>query len=364
MAVYQDKKSKKWMFRVYVYDALKGKNVQKTRKGFLRKKDAQEAEAIFIAEYENKKYAYKSLKMDHAVKEFLEFTSKRVKITTLDGYKTKVEKYIKPYFNDVKVEKINRNMITEWYNKLEKIKAAPSYKNAILGLIIKLFDFINNNYDIRVRYVYDLPRFKAKKAAAKKDKRTYTPDEFEKFVQGANEIQTVLFNVLFFGGLRFGELRGLKWIDFNPDEKSLNIERQIYSKVPGKGNMELPPKTKNSIRTVFLPDKVSGLLFDWLQNRKAALGFKNDWFIFGDIKPLGETTIKRWKDNLARKNKLHQITIHEFRHSYTTFLYYSGVKPEIAKELLGHNSIATTLDIYTHLDKETIAAEVRKKLNK
>ena len=47
-----------------------------------------------------------------------------------------------------------------------------------------------------------------------------------------------------------------------------------------------------------------------------------------------------------------RITPHVLRHNYASILHDKGVDVVVAKDLLGHANIATTLDIYTHLDNE------------
>lgn len=46
------------------------------------------------------------------------------------------------------------------------------------------------------------------------------------------------------------------------------------------------------------------------------------------------------------------ITQHQLRHSYATILYRAGIDLKTAKNLLGHADVQTTLNIYTHLEKE------------
>ena len=51
MAVYKDKKNGKWYFRVYVTNPITNERIQKTKKGYELKRDAIEAESIFIMEF-------------------------------------------------------------------------------------------------------------------------------------------------------------------------------------------------------------------------------------------------------------------------------------------------------------------------
>jgi integrase len=46
-----------------------------------------------------------------------------------------------------------------------------------------------------------------------------------------------------------------------------------------------------------------------------------------------------------------RVRFHDLRHSHATQLLSAGVHPKIAQERLGHSTITTTMDLYSHLTK-------------
>ena len=54
------------------------------------------------------------------------------------------------------------------------------------------------------------------------------------------------------------------------------------------------------------------------------------------------------------------FTPHDLRHTYATLLYKSGVDVLTASRLLGHESVVTTLEIYTHLEKSMVKKSIDK----
>ena len=46
---------------------------------------------------------------------------------------------------------------------------------------------------------------------------------------------------------------------------------------------------------------------------------------------------------------LPKLTIHGLRHTHATILLEQGVNPKVVSERLGHASVATTMDIYSHV---------------
>ncbi len=57
----------------------------------------------------------------------------------------------------------------------------------------------------------------------------------------------------------------------------------------------------------------------------------------------------RYFKPLLRKAGLPNIRFHDLRHTCATLLFTRGVHPKIVSEMLGHSSIAITLDIYSHV---------------
>jgi integrase len=44
-----------------------------------------------------------------------------------------------------------------------------------------------------------------------------------------------------------------------------------------------------------------------------------------------------------------RVRFHDLRHSHATQLLLSGVHPKVAQERLGHSTVTTTLDLYSHV---------------
>ncbi len=62
---------------------------------------------------------------------------------------------------------------------------------------------------------------------------------------------------------------------------------------------------------------------------------------------------------LLRDARLPSITFHELRHTTASLLFSVGMHPKIVGELLGHTTIATTLDVYSHLMPNMQGAAIR-----
>jgi integrase len=156
-------------------------------------------------------------------------------------------------------------------------------------------------------------------------------------------------------GLRQGELLGLKWEDVDLEAGTLQVRRTLAT---AKGGPQLTaPKTKGSRRTVRLTQSAVDALRSHLERQlgeidKAGSLWRENGLIFasetGDPLDRRYVTTHRFKPLLKRAG-LPQIRFHDLRHTCATLLLGANVNPKIVSEMLGHASIAITLDTYSHV---------------
>ena len=166
-------------------------------------------------------------------------------------------------------------------------------------------------------------------------------------------------------GMRTGEMRGLKFSDIDKKNGVIHVQRTI-AYLPDKGYVENTPKTKTSLRDIPLtPDLIS-----LLENQKNFWGFKVekiDRVIFCDAN--GEVLkINRVQYEIDRiigliheaGHEFPRITSHVFRHTFATRAIESGMQPQVLKTIMGHSSLAMTMDLYSHVMEDTKAKEMQK----
>ena len=54
------------------------------------------------------------------------------------------------------------------------------------------------------------------------------------------------------------------------------------------------------------------------------------------------------------------VTMHVFRHTFATRAIEAGMPPQVLKTILGHSSLAMTMDLYSHVLPDTKASEMQK----
>jgi integrase len=156
-------------------------------------------------------------------------------------------------------------------------------------------------------------------------------------------------------GLRQGELLGLKWDDIDLEAGTLQVRRTLTT---AKGGPRLTaPKTKGSRRTVKLTQNAVQALESHLERQLGEIDcagslWRENGLIFasesGDPLDRRNVTTHQFKPLLQRAG-LPQIRFHDLRHTCATLLLGKNVNPKIVSEMLGHASIAITLDTYSHV---------------
>lgn len=175
-----------------------------------------------------------------------------------------------------------------------------------------------------------------------------------------------------FCGLRRGEIQGLKFSDFNYDEKTVTISRQLVSEYTFEDDMEVKgfkitdyttkerdPKTINAFRKLRVPDVV----IEQVKNRHKLMEYykmKDEEFADNDYisfqpngKPHGINSFNHYIKSVCRKTGLPVITVHSLRHMFATILAEQGVELAKISGLLGHNSIHTTFEFYCDVMEDT-----------
>jgi len=192
-----------------------------------------------------------------------------------------------------------------------------------------------------------------------------------RFLQETDHDYKDLVITLLSTGLRSGEARSMKWDQISFDQATLKVTtnvREYYIK--GKRKIELcNPKTKKSKRTIYFGiEAKQALNRQYKSNTKVDLEnskkYGNLVFPYNGKMMTQSDIYYIFKCIGNEMNKtgysIRQISPHQMRHSFATRAFEAKVNIKVISQMLGHQSIRTTLNIYTHPDKETFAKEMRK----
>ena len=164
-----------------------------------------------------------------------------------------------------------------------------------------------------------------------------------------------LFVLAIHTGLRQGELLGLKWEDVDLESGTLRVRRTLAT--TKSGPMLTAPKTKGSRRSVKLTQGALDALRSHLNRQLEEIDgagslWRENGLVFasetGDPLDRRYLTSRRFK-RLLERARLPEIRSHDLRHTCATLLLSKNVNPKIVSEMLGHATIAITLDTYSHV---------------
>ena len=168
-----------------------------------------------------------------------------------------------------------------------------------------------------------------------------------------------------FYGLRRSEVVGLKWDAVDFEKKTITIKHTIQqTKVDGK--LQIVPcdrtKTKSSCRTLPLVAPYEEILLKMRENQEenrklCGSCYCTDYLDYIYVNEIGEIIkpdylTTHFKAFLEEHNMPH-IRFHDLRHSCATLLFAQGVPMKEIQAWLGHSTIGTTANIYTHLDENS-----------
>ena len=164
-------------------------------------------------------------------------------------------------------------------------------------------------------------------------------------------------------GLRMGELLALKWEDIDFSTAQLHVRRTInrlakYEAHDGENKTEIvfgTPKTKNSRRTIPLTRTMVDELARWKQQQaqdKIRAGDKYTDYGFIVTNEFGhyfeQKTFKDYYDRLLKDADIGHFTFHALRHTFATRALERGMDYKTLSAILGHYSVAFTMDTYVH----------------
>ena len=343
------------------YDPITLKQRRIIRKGYKTKKEAIEAETFLrTVELKNNKYGTKATipLLYNLLKE--EDVINQRKVSYINTQENNYNKHLKGYFSKVdNVAKLTYEDIYQFREHFRR-KVAPNSDNPLsTNTINKIVILLKKIFDVGLRkgYYTTNPVKLLKKLPIEKTKMQFwTVKEFQQFLTLFEPEEyniKLLFTLLFFTGLRLGEALALTWQDIDFSTNTIHITKSVYV---NKGVSYISStKTKAGTRRIIINKKLSQELQYWQQQQKHLLEqFTSDSmslqvFQSSPITITKNSIEKQYKKILERDATLKKIRIHDFRHSHASLLINQGEDYLVVKERLGHASIMTTIDTYSHL---------------
>ena len=242
------------------------------------------------------------------------------------------------------ISEITAKDIIRWQNQLLAMRDkngqpySPTYLKAIHNQLTAIFTHAFKFYGLKTN-----PASKAGSVGKKhaEEMQFWTLDEYSRFAGVAVEdpIAFYAFEVLYWCGIRLGELLALTYEDVNFENKTLRVNKS-YTVVRGEEIIS-DPKTPKSKRTIIMPD----FLIEELQEYTA---FQYSPKPTDRVFKISKNYLRAHLRKNAELAGIKTIRVHDLRHSHVSHLIELGFSPVAIAERVGHESIEITLR-YAHL---------------
>lgn len=268
---------------------------------------------------------------------------RRVRQRTLDGYRGYVKTWIVPHLGRHRLDRLTAAHIRQLYRAMEdagKAEATRRQCHAILRRALVVAE--------REGHITRNP------AELLDPPGTHVEHRTPLTLNEARTVMAVLdgdplasrWLVALLEGLRQGEALGLRWEDVDLPGRRLFVVRAIQ-RVKGKGLVEVPPKSRSSVRAVPLLDPV---VYALTEHRAASGG---TGYVWGGATPIDpRRDWQAWRDLLARAG-VERRPLHAARATTASLLNAAGVPTEIIAEILGHAQVQVTQQSYIRGDDST-----------
>lgn len=323
----------------FYYTDWTGTRKQKKKEGFATQREAKAYERQFLERIAGTP----EMTFDTLADLYLADLKQNAKETTYSNQSAIVDNHIRPFFGALRVNEITAATVRKWQNTFAGSKYAQGFLFRIHRVLSTMFNFAIKYYGL-IRNPATLAGSMGKRKP-KEEMHFLTLEEFsrlrEALLANGELIPATAFSFLFLTGCRKGEMLALTVSDLDLKEGTVAINK-TYTRL-GKKDIITTPKTEKSIRTISMPLSLVQIMQDFIHGL-GGISSKQRLFDCVSADTL-RTILHRYTDMVS----LPKIRIHDLRHSHASLLIEQGISPIAIADRLGHESVQTTLNIYSHL---------------
>ena len=298
--------------------------------------------------------------------------------STLINYRNAINLHILPYFPENQlIRAVRRADLQRCLDECAGMSSTPGI--LVHSIMRNVFKYAMSENIISTDPSLSL-MMPQHKESERKD--AFTPEQEERLLStAAHSEDGLMIYLLYYTGMRRGEMLGLRWEDIDWDNNLIHVQRSVDFSTKKAGKKQEPSgvKTYASDRYVPMPDALANLLRplrslphlyivsiradEPLHSAEFRLRWNRLMFDAGlaHVSSTYREKVKRWEKQgkpITSPNMAHDyevdITPHWFRHNYITACVAAGIRPEVVMRIVGHSSYQTTIEIYTHIQKEQL----------
>lgn len=259
MSAYKDKTQGNW-YVSFQYIDWTGKKTQKLKRGFKTKKEALNYEKEFI----RKTAADMKMEMASFIEVYFEDKRKELKENSIRNKQHMLEKHLVPYFGTRKMNEITPADVIQWQNIIQEKGYSKTYERMIQNQLNALFNHAQKIYNLKENPCKKVKRM-GKSDADKLE--FWKKAEYDRFITVIDQESEdyLIFEILFWTGIREEELLALSLSDFDMSGNRLHINK-TYNWIQKRDVIDTP-KTENSVRTIDIPNFLKEEVQEYVKKR-------------------------------------------------------------------------------------------------
>ena len=329
MAVFKDTARGTWYAKFY-YTDWQGKRRQTLKRGFIKKSDAQKYEK----DIKDRSTQSPTLSLNELSKHFLDDYKLHRRPNSYKLTDNNLRLHILPYVGKLPVNEITPLTVRTWQNEILKTDLSKSTIHAINTTFKTIMTYAVKYFNLAYS-----PFMRCEPIGKIEGKHNFIPlDDWGRLMAVIdNKHDRAAFSLLYWSGVRVGELQGLTPADIDFNNNTININKQYSS-----DNKEIAPlKTDKSKRVIAIPDFCMDIVkayfnalveippYPFTLHTSRGLNYRlKQYCIKADICP---------------------VSVHALRHSHASLLIKQGIPVNLISERLGHATPTVTLKIYSHV---------------
>ena len=339
MPAYKDSKQGTWYASFY-FENWQGVKQKKLKRGFATKKDALAWEREFLLQ----QAADLTMTLEAFVEIYITDKKKRLRENTWSTKEHIIRTKILPYFKEKRLSEIKPRDVIAWQNEMLNYRDkngkaySPTYLKTLHGQLSAILNHAVRFYGLKSNVAATAGCMGSEKH---KEMLFWTKEEYLKFAEAMMDKPQsyYAFEVLYWCGIREGELLALTPADFDLDKGLLSITKS-YQRLKGR-DVITDPKTPKSVRVIQMPQFLTDEIRDYL---KSLYKVQPDQRIFEVTK----SYLHHEMDRGAKEARVKRIRIHDLRHSHVSLLIEMGFSALAIADRVGHESVDITYK-YAHL---------------
>lgn len=326
--------------KTFYFENWQGVKQKKLKRGFSTKKDALAWEREFLLQ----QAADLTMTFEAFVEIYITDKKKRLRENTWSTKEHIIRTKILPYFKEKRLSEIKLRDVIAWQNEMLNYRDkngkaySPTYLKTLHGQLSAILNHAVRFYGLKSNAAATAGCMGSEKH---KEMLFWTKEEYLKFAEVMMDKPQsyYAFEVLYWCGIREGELLALTPADFDFEKRTLTINKS-YQRL-NKQDVITTPKTPKSNRVIQTPQFLCDELQDYL---KQLYGVEPDSRMF----PISKSYLHREMDRGCKQTGVKRIRIHDLRHSHISLLIDMGFTALAIAERVGHESIDITYR-YAHL---------------